>query len=210
MEFCSIGHFAFSGSKHFQMRRKSKNIKERRIKIETFIKFITGTILTAIACLLGRWDNALQTLIIFMILDYLTGVLKAIHDKKLSSLIGAKGIIKKVGYLFIVIIANFLDIAIGDIDAIRTMVIYFFVSNEGISIMENWIGMGLPMPKVIGDTLEQMKKKEEIEMNESIDEENLIFEELAGELNDGYQDEEFIQVVGDTEEVYDEKEYDVK
>ena len=127
--------------------------------MEGLIKFITGTVLTTLTWLLGGWDIALQTLLVFLILDYITGVLKAIHDKKLSSEAGMRGIIKKVGYLIIVIVANFLDIAIGNTGAIHVVVIYFFVANEGISIMENWIGMGLPMPKIIGDSLEKIKEK---------------------------------------------------
>lgn len=127
--------------------------------MEAFIKCIVGTFLATTTRLLGGWSFALQTLLVFLILDYLTGVLRAIHDRKLSSSIGAKGIIKKIGYLIIVIVANFLDIAIGDTGAIHIMVIYFFVANEGISIMENWVGMSLPMPKIIADTLAQIKKK---------------------------------------------------
>ena len=130
------------------------------ISIETFIKFITGTLLTTMIWILGGWNIALQTLIVFIILDYITGILKAIHNKELSSLKGLNGIIKKVGYLIIVVVANFLDMVTGETGAIRNMVIYFFVANEGISIVENWIEMGLPMPKVIKGTLEQIKNKE--------------------------------------------------
>ena len=106
---------------------------------------------------LGGWDIALQTLLIIIVLDYITGICKAIHNKKLNSEIGLKGIVKKVGYLIIVAVAVILDRIAGNTGAIRTLVIYFFVANEGISILENWGGMGLPLPKKLTETLEQLK-----------------------------------------------------
>lgn len=92
-------------------------------------------------------------------LDYITGVLKAIHNKKVNSLIGLKGIIKKFGYLIVVGVAVVLDRITGDTGAIRTLVIYFFIANDGISILENWGGMGLPLPQKIFDVLEQLKNE---------------------------------------------------
>ena len=106
---------------------------------------------------LGGFDIALQTLLIFIALDYITGVCQAIHNKKVNSSIGAKGIIKKVGFLIVVAMAVRLDQIVGDTGAIRSLVIYFFVANEGISILENWGSMGLPLPKKIFDVLEQIK-----------------------------------------------------
>lgn len=102
---------------------------------------------------------ALKTLLVFILLDYITGVCEAITNKKLNSIIGAKGIIKKIGYLLIVALSVQLDTITGETGAIRTLVIYFFVANEGISILENWGSMGLPLPKKIIETLEQLKDK---------------------------------------------------
>lgn len=113
--------------------------------------------LMTLAYFLGGWDIALQLLITVMVLDYLTGVAKAIYNKKMNSKVGAKGIIKKFGYLVIVALAVILDKVTGDTGAIRTLVIYFFVANEGISILENWGGMKLPLPQKLIDTLEQLK-----------------------------------------------------
>lgn len=127
--------------------------------MKSLINFISGTLLTTVAYFLGGWDTTLEILLVMIALDYGTGILKAIHNKKLSSEIGAKGIVKKVGYLIIVAVAVMLDKIIGDTGTIRNIVIFFFVANEGISLVENWIGMGLPIPKVIGDTLEQIKNK---------------------------------------------------
>ncbi len=121
--------------------------------------FITSTVLTTVLYFLGGWDMALKTLLIIIALDYLTGVCDAISNKKINSKIGAKGIIKKVGYLIIVAVSVQLDQIVGDTGAIRNLVIYFFVANEGISILENWGSMGLPLPEKVMEVLEQLKKE---------------------------------------------------
>lgn len=125
--------------------------------MKNLINFITGTLLTGIAYFLGGWDTALQILLLVMGLDYITGVIKAIKKKKLNSKTGIWGIVKKFGYLIIVALSVVMDKIVGDTGAIRTMVIYFFVANDGISILENWGGMGLPLPQKLTDTLEQLK-----------------------------------------------------
>lgn len=121
------------------------------------INFVTGTLATTLVYFFGGWDIAIQMLLIIIVLDYITGICKAIYNKKVNSSIGLKGIVKKVGYLVIVGVAAMLDRIVGDTGAIRSLVIYFFVANEGISILENWGGMGLPLPQKIIDTLEQLK-----------------------------------------------------
>lgn len=123
------------------------------------MNFITGTLATTLVYFLGGWDIALQSLLIFIVIDYITGICKAVYNKKLNSSVGAKGIIKKVGYLLIVAISVILDKIAGDTGAIRTLVIYFFVANEGLSIIENWGGMGLPLPNKIKEILEQLKNE---------------------------------------------------
>ena len=129
--------------------------------MKNLINFITGTLATTLVYCLGGWDIAIQSLLVFIVIDYATGICKAIYNKKLNSSVGAKGIIKKVGYLLIVAISVILDKIAGNTGAIRTLVIYFFVANEGLSIIENWGGMGLPLPKKLTETLEQLKQKEE-------------------------------------------------
>lgn len=125
--------------------------------MKNFINFITGTLATALVYFLGGWDIALQILLTVIVLDYITGVCKAIYNRKMNSKVGAKGIIKKLGYLIVVAVSVELDRITGNTGAIRTLVIYFFVANEGISILENWGGMGLPLPQKLTDTLEQLK-----------------------------------------------------
>ena len=126
----------------------------KRYLIKTIIA-ISSTFLY----LLGGWDIALKCLIITMIIDYITGVMSAISNKKINSRIGLKGIFKKFGYLCIVALSVILDTITGETGVIRTLVIYFFVANDGISIVENIAKMGVPMPKKLIDVLEQLKKK---------------------------------------------------
>ncbi len=127
--------------------------------MKSVINFITGALATGLVYFLGGWDIALQILIIVVVLDYITGLCEAIYNKKVNSIIGLKGIIKKVGYFIIVAVSTLLDRITGNTGAIRTLVIYFFVANEGISILENWGGMGLPLPKKLIDAFEQLKKE---------------------------------------------------
>lgn len=127
--------------------------------MKNIFNFITSTLLTTVVYFLGGLDIALKTLLIFMLLDYITGICKAIVNKKINSIIGIKGIIKKVGYLIVVALSVQLDNITGGTGALRTLVIYFFVANEGISVLENWGSIGLPLPKKIMETLEQLKKE---------------------------------------------------
>lgn len=123
------------------------------------INLILGTFFSGVAYFLGGWDFALQTLLLVMALDYITGICKAIKQKKLNSKTGFAGILKKFGYLIIVALAVVIDHLAGDTGAVRTLVIYFFVANDGLSILENWGAMGLPLPKKLFELLEQLKDK---------------------------------------------------
>jgi toxin secretion/phage lysis holin len=90
---------------------------------------ILGVIVTTIVYLLGGWGVALQCIIIAIVLDYITGIIKAYVTRELSSKIGARGIIKKVAILFIIMLAVLVDRVTGETGAIRTLVIYYFVAN---------------------------------------------------------------------------------
>lgn len=118
---------------------------------------IGGAIMTGAAFLFGGLDNALMTLVIVMALDYITGICKGIKQKKLNSKTGLLGFMKKFGYLVIVALAVIIDRMAGDTGAIRTLCIYFFVANDGLSILENWGAIGLPLPKKLFEVLEQLK-----------------------------------------------------
>ena len=97
---------------------------------------------------LGGYDGLLYALIAFMVVDYISGVMCAIVDRKLSSAVGFKGICKKVLILMLVGIANLLDVqVIGTGAVLRTAVIFFYLSNEGVSVLENAVYLGLPVPE---------------------------------------------------------------
>ena len=125
------------------------------------INDIFSVLSTFIVYLLGGFDIALQSLIIVMIIDYITGVSSAIYNKELSSKIGFKGIIKKFCYLLIIALSVVIDNLTGQSGVIRTLVIYFFVANDGISIIENMAELDIKLPKKLIDALEQIKKKGE-------------------------------------------------
>lgn len=116
---------------------------------------------TAIAKWLGGFDGLIETLVAFMIVDYVTGILCAIVEKNLSSAIGFKGIAQKCLILFLVGMANSVDQHIlgGSDNLLRTAVIFFYLSNEGISIVENAARLGLPIPDKLRDILSQLKNK---------------------------------------------------
>lgn len=127
--------------------------------MKNIINIIAGALLTGVTYFFGGWDMAMQTLVLVMALDYVTGICKAIKQKNLNSKTGLLGILKKFGYLVIVALAVVIDRLAGDIGVVRTMVIYFFIANDGLSILENWGGMGLPLPKKLFEMLEQLKQE---------------------------------------------------
>ena len=111
---------------------------------------------------LGGIDGLMIALMIFMALDYVTGVMCAIIDKKLSSAVGFKGVCKKVLILFMVGIANIVDLhVIGSGSALRGAVIAFYLSNEGLSLLENAAYIGLPIPDKLKAVLEQLHDRAE-------------------------------------------------
>ena len=113
---------------------------------------------------LGGCDGLLIALIIFVVCDYITGVLCAIADKKLSSAVGFKGICRKVLIFILVGIANILDInVLGHEGVLRTAIIFFYISNEGLSLTENAAHLGLPIPGKLKDVLEQLHDRNDKE-----------------------------------------------
>ncbi len=108
---------------------------------------------------LGGLDGFLYALIAFVVIDYITGIMCAIIEKRLSSEVGAKGIFKKVLIFTLVGIGHIIDSQIiGDGGVVRTAVIFFYLSNEGISILENSTKIGLPIPEKLKNVLEQLNK----------------------------------------------------
>ena len=115
--------------------------------------------------ILTGYDTLFKALLIFIVLDYLSGIMRAIYTKKLSSKIGAKGIIKKIGYIVLIVVVEILDILLKDNGYLRNIIIYMFIANEGISILENWSAMGIRVPDIIKDKFSNMKGGEENEQD---------------------------------------------
>ena len=113
---------------------------------------------------LGGWDGFLYALVAFVIIDYVTGLMCAISDKKLSSETGFRGIFRKVLIFVMVGIGHILDAYIlGGGEVLRTAVIFFYLSNEGVSLLENAAHLGLPIPKKLKAVLEQLHDRAEEE-----------------------------------------------
>ena len=136
-------------------------MKGRVIQMKYAINNIISVILTTFVYLMGGLDIAFYSLIIVIVIDYLTGIGSAIYNNELSSKIGLKGIIKKFCYLLIVALSVVIDNLLGQSGLIRSLVIYFFVANDGLSIIENMAKMNVKLPQKLIDALEQIKKKGE-------------------------------------------------
>lgn len=135
-------------------------------QIINWIKIVFAAIGGYLGLFLGGWDGFLYALLVFMIIDYVTGVMVAIIQKKLSSEIGFVGICKKVLIFLLVAVGYIIDSKIiGQGGVIRTAIIFFYISNEGISIVENAGLIGLPIPQKLKDVLEQIKEEGGVDKN---------------------------------------------
>ena len=127
-----------------------------------FIQMIFTAVGGWLGYFLGGCDGLLYALLAFVVIDYLTGVICAINDHSLSSEIGFRGICRKVLIFLLVGIANILDVnVIGTGSVLRTAVIFFYISNEGVSLLENASHLGLPVPQKIKEVLEQLHNRAE-------------------------------------------------
>lgn len=127
-------------------------------KLFNWLSIVGGAIGGFIVSLLGGLDKLIIALLILMILDYITGLIKAIYNKQLSSGIGFKGLLKKVLILVVVAVAVIAEQHLG-VPAVREIVIMFFAVNEAISILENAAQMGLPIPEKLKEVLLQLRDK---------------------------------------------------
>ena len=120
----------------------------------------------------GGVDGLMTVLLIFMVLDYITGLMCAIADKQLSSAVGFKGICKKVLILMLVGVAHIVDLhVVGTGDALRSAVVCFYLSNESVSMLENAAHLGLPIPEKLKSVLAQLHGREdETESKEDVQE----------------------------------------
>lgn len=127
--------------------------------MQSVIKSFFSAVATTLLFIFGGWDIALQSLVIVMIIDYLTGISKSYVAETLNSNKGFKGIVKKLAMLGLVAIAVIIDRLIGDTGLIRNFIIYYLVANEGLSIIENLGQMDIIVPEFLKKKLEQLKDK---------------------------------------------------
>ena len=120
------------------------------------IKFAICSLLSTAVYFLGGSDILLKVLIIFIVLDYTTGITAAVYTKSLNSQVGFKGILKKLTILTVVALSHWAGVITGT-ELIRTVVISFYVANEGISIIENAVRCNVPVPEKLRDVLQQLK-----------------------------------------------------
>ena len=126
------------------------------------IQFVFAAVGGWLGYFLGGCDGLLVALVMFVVVDYLTGVMCAVADRNLSSEVGFKGICRKVLIFLLVGIANILDVqVIGTGSVLRTAIIFFYISNEGVSLLENAAHLGLPIPEKMKDILEQLHDRAE-------------------------------------------------
>lgn len=133
-------------------------------QIWTVIQMVFSAFGGFIGWFLGGNDGFIYALLAFVVIDYITGIMCAIADKELSSEVGFKGICKKVLIFALVGIGNLLDIYIlGQAGILRNVVIFFYLSNEGVSILENASHLGLPVPEKLKEILKQLHNRKESE-----------------------------------------------
>ena len=126
------------------------------------IQFIFTAVGGWLGYFLGGCDGLLYALIAFVVIDYITGVMCAVIDRKLSSAVGFKGIFRKVLIFLLVGIANIIDVqVVGTGAVLRTAVIFFYISNEGVSLLENAGHLGLPIPERVKTVLKQLHDRAE-------------------------------------------------
>lgn len=127
-------------------------------RLFNWISVLAGALGGIAVKLLGGWDALIITLITLVVFDYITGFIKAVYTKELSSEIGYKGIIKKVMILILIVVSCVLDRLISGVIPVRETVIMFFVVNEGLSIVEN-ISEVIPVPQSLKKVLLQLRDK---------------------------------------------------
>ena len=130
--------------------------------MDNVFKNILAGVCTILSFLFGDMEGLMVALIALIVLDYISGVIAAAVEKRLSSEVGAKGIAKKIFMLLIVALANIVDInVIGDGHVLKTVTVVFYICNECISLIENAGRIGVPVPKKLLDVLEQLRDKDD-------------------------------------------------
>lgn len=124
------------------------------------IQFIFSAIGGWLGYFLGGWDGLIYALIVFVVIDYATGVMCAVYDHTLASSVGFKGICKKVLIFMLVGVGHVLDkFILGEAAVLRSAIIFFFLANEGLSITENAAHLGLPIPDALNEVLQNLHNR---------------------------------------------------
>lgn len=133
-----------------------------KVKIELIWGTLTGVTGTVLSYFFGAWNTAIETLVVLMVIDYISGVLAAYINPHLvlNSQRGFRGILKKIMILMLVSLGHFLDTVVGS-QLICSAVTFFFLGNEGLSVIENAAKAGVPIPRKLRDTLEQLANEKE-------------------------------------------------
>lgn len=132
-----------------------------------YFKTLVAVIATGFTWLFGAWDTPLGILVLFIVLDYITGLVRGYINKELSSDVGLKGIARKAVIFVVLIVAVALDRLLSNGTWIfRSLICYFYIANEGLSLLENCGSLGLPIPKKMLDALIQLKDGEKKEIKE--------------------------------------------
>lgn len=135
-------------------------------KIQMAISVIGGWL----GYFVGGVDGLMTALLVFMVIDYLTGVMCAVYDKTLSSEVGFRGICKKMLIVLLVGVAHIVDVdVVGTGDALRSAVVCFYLSNEGVSMLENAAHLGLPIPEKLKDILAQLHNRSDKDVSDDAD-----------------------------------------
>lgn len=128
--------------------------------MKDFLSVLNAGLATTLVYIFGGLDVALQCLLVAIVIDYITGLIKSYKNANLNSKVGIKGLLKKVSILCLVALTVVIDKLTGNTGYVRTMVIYYLVANEGLSILENLGEVGIIVPEFLKKRLEQLKETE--------------------------------------------------
>ena len=128
--------------------------------MKEFLSVLNAGLATTLIYIFGGLDVALQCLLVAIVIDYITGLIKSYKSASLNSKVGIKGLLKKVGILCLVALTVVIDKLTGNTGYVRSMVIYYLVANEGLSILENLGEVGIIVPEFLKKRLEQLKETE--------------------------------------------------
>lgn len=131
---------------------------DRFLNVANVIRYSLAAVGAAITAALGGWDLALRVLVAFVVIDYVTGVIAAWYERRLDSQVGMRGIAKKILLFVPVALAHWLDQLVGG-TVLRSLAIWFYIANEGLSVTENLGRAGIPIPAVLMQALAQLRQK---------------------------------------------------